>query len=368
MEQKDSYTKDDKLDALFLSVAESIHGEPPMFIWPAPHSTPAECEFYLGDDFLASFYDDIAQLRQKGYRLEAVAEMLQKPSRIAQTIWPFGHVVSVDDEFRKQLIELASTIVDLISCFRIDPFNRSGKNIIWSKDKLGQFLPDNPVIGGDDPVFAQFKPVIAKLEGTLWLYSELLYFSIHEACKEFHGPYALPNGKLALVREYYDLRPSFWLFTDEMPFRNILVFEVYSQNTDIMFDFFGRLRSKQTLIHDLEGFSILVDGSSVSTLKELTQIYEAMLQISHKGARHAGSLSRVEVMNKFIEAYYYILKPLKDTLGKNWAPPKKILDDVENACKEELIQKTYGKFREMSKLQPSEQLQILSKSFDPRFR
>ena len=368
MEQKDISTENKKLDSLFQSVARSLHGEPPFFIWPAPYSTPAECEFYLADEFLNSFYTDIVQLQRGGNDLKSIAEMLKKPSKIAQTIWPFGHVVNVNEKFRKKLIELASTIVDLLSFYRKAPFNSGGKNIIWSQNEVRKFLSDNKIIESTDDAFKKSKMLISRLEGTLWLYSELLYFSIHEVCKEFHGPYILPDGKFVLIREYYDLKPEFWAFTKDMPYQNILMFEIYREDTDIIFDFFGKLRSEKPIIHNLEGFSVLVDQKPITTYKDIKRIYESIVRISNIGAKYAGDLSRLQIMGKFVDSYYYILKPLKDVLIKDWKPPKTILDDIKNERKKELIKQTYARFKEMSKLSPSETVNILSKVFDPRYR
>ncbi len=368
MEQKDMSMENKTLDNLFLSVAQSLMGEPPFFIWPAPHSTPAECEFYLGNNFLDSLYTDIAQLQQKGHDLEGIAKMLKNPSRIAQTLWPFGHVVNVDEKFKKELIELASTIVDLLSYYRKNPFNQDGKNTIWSQNEVHEFLSNNQIIDTADESFEKYKLLISRLEGTLWLYSELLDFSIHEVCKEFHGPYSLPDGRIALVKEYYDLQPEFWAFTKDMPYQSILIFEIYSTIPDITFDFFGRLRSKQPTIHNLEGFTILANQKPTLTYNDIKEIYESTTEVSRRGSEQVRNLSRLQIMNKFVECYYYMLKPLKDTLGKNWEPPEIIFDDIKNERKKEIIEQLYANFEKMAKIPPNETINIVSKIFDPRYR
>jgi len=368
MEQRDTSIENEKLNSLFLSVAQSLMGEPPFFIWPAPYSTPAECEFYLADYFLSSLYADIAQLQQKGHNLKSIAKMLKNPSRIAQTLWPFGHVVKVDDRFKGELIELASTIVDLLSFYRKDPFNQDGKNIIWSHSEVRDFLSNNEIADSKDKMFEKHRMLISRLEGTLWLYSELLYFSIHEVCKEFHGPYSLPDGRSVLVREYYDLKPEFWAFTEELPYQNMLIFEIYRKKIDATFDFFGRLRSKQPLIHHLDGFAVLVDQKPMVAYGDIEYTYESTAKTSKRGAEHIRSLSRLQIMNRFVDSYYYMLKPIKDTLGENWKPPEVILDDIKNERKKDVVEQLYASFEKMAKLSPNETINIVSKIFDPRFQ
>ena len=368
MEQKDTSMENKRLDDLFLSVAQSLMGEPPFFIWPAPYSTPAECEFYLANDFLISFYTDISELQQKGHDLESIAKMLKNPSKIAQTLWPFGHVVNVDENFREKLIELASTIADLLSYYRKEPFNQDGKNTIWSQNEVRDFISNKKMIDGNDSLFDKYRLLISRLEGTLWLYSELLYFSIHEVCKEFHGPYVLADGRMALVREYYDLKPEFWEFTEDIPCENILIFEIYKNNTDMTFDFFGRLRSKEPIIHSLESFTILVDKKPMLAYRDIKDIYESIAKVSNKGAEQVRNLSRLQIMHKFVDSYYYILKPLKDTLEKNWEPPQIVIDDIKSEGKREVIEKLYDNFKKMSKLPVNETINILAKIFDPRYR
>lgn len=369
MEQKDMFSGNKKLDSLFLSVAKSLQGEPPFFIWPSPFSTPAECEFYLSDDFLNGLYTDITQLKQKGYDLKNLATMLKNPSRIAQTLWPFGHVVNVDEKFKEKLIELALTIVDLISFYRRDPFNQDGRNVIWSQNEVNEFMSKSKdkIIDNRVDSFGNYKTLLSKLEGALWLYSELLYFSIHEVCKEFHGPYTLPDGKLALVREYYDLKPKFWAFTKDMPYQNIKVFEIYSGDTAIMFDFFGRLRSEKSIIHNLEGFFMFVDQKPILTYEDIKDVYKSVVEISNSGAEYVRDLSRLQIMSKFVESYYWILKPLKDALKTDWNPTRSIFDDIRNERRKEIIEQTYARFQEMSKLSPIETINIISKVFDPRY-
>lgn len=368
MEQKDMSIENRKLDTLFLSVAKSLGGESPLFIWPAPYSTPAECEFYLSDDFLNSFYTDIIQLQVKGYELKDIADMLKNPSKIAQTLWPFGHVVNVDEKFKKELIELAFIVIDLLSFYRDDPFNQNGKNTIWSQNQVSTFLTSNKMIDFKDSSFEKYRKLISQLEGTLWLYSELLYFSIHEVCKEFHGPYSLPDNRLVLVREYYNLKPEYWNFTKEIPYDKILIFEIYKPNTDITIDFFGRLKSNQPIIKNLDSFSIFVDQNPMVDYEDINRIYTNTVEVTNNGVKVVGNLSRLQIMKKFVESYYYILKPLKDTLDNNWEPPEKIIDDIKNERKKEVVEHLYGSFKEMANIPPTEIIKIISKIFDPRFR
>ncbi|MEW6716527.1 MAG: hypothetical protein AB1345_03335 [Chloroflexota bacterium] len=360
--------KDDTLDRLFTAVAKSLHGEPPFFIWPAPYSTPAECEFYLADEFLQSFYNDIAQLNQQGYSLENIARKFKFPSRIAQTLWPFGHTVDVNEEFKQKLIELSYTIIKLLSYYREDPYNSDGKNIIWSSNQIKSFYSNNIMHEKGSDFFDKSKLLISRVEGTLWMYSELLYFSIHEICKEFHGPYQMSDGRIVLVREYYDLKPGFWEFTKDFPCESVRVFEIYQKGTDISLDFFGRLTSTQSTIHNLEGFSLSIDQEPIIDYSEIKKILNDIVQISSLGSEQLQRLSRLEIMNKFIQSYYYLLKPLKDELGKSWEPPESIMKDVENDRKKEFIEQTYEKFREISQLHPNETIKIVSAIFDPRKR
>lgn len=368
MEQKDTSIENKKLDTLFLSVAQSLGGESPLYIWPAPYSTPAECEFYLSNEFLKSFYSDTIQLQEKGYKLKDIAEILKNPSKITQTLWPFGHVVNVDEQFKKELINLASIIVELLSYYREDPFNQNGKNTIWSQNQVSDFITSNKMINVNDNLFEKYRMLISRLEGTLWLYSELLYFSIHEVCKEFHGPYSLQDKRLVLVREYYNLKPEFWNFTKNISYNNILSFEIYKPNTDITIDFFGRLRSNQPIIRNLDSFSIFVDGNPMIDYEDINRIYTNTVEITNNGVKVVSDLSRLQIMQKLVESYYYILKPLKDKLNNKWEPPEIIMDDIKNERKKEVVEHLYANFKELANIPPSEIISIISKIFDPRFQ
>jgi len=367
MEQKDISIKNEKLDKLFLSIGKSLCGEPPFYIWPAPYSSPAECEFYLADYFLRDFYASFVKLEQKGYNVENIARMLKNPSRIAQLLWPFGHVVNVDGKFKKQLTELASLIIDFISFYKKDPFNQNGRNIIWSSRDISNYL-SNEIIESSNDLFESYKAILSRLEGTLWLYSELLFFSIHEICKEFHGPYPLEDGRLILVREYYDLKPEFWPFAADLPYQKLLIFEIYRKNTKITFDFFGRFRTIKPLIQELDSFSLMIDDKTTLAYGDVKSVWESVSKTAVSGAKFAQKLSKMEIMEKFAYSYYYILKPLKDALNEEWQPSRMIFDDMKHERRKTIIENFYSNFRKMKDLPPDKMVEIISKVFDPRLR
>lgn len=366
MEQEDTSIRDKKLDGLFHSIGKSLYGEPPFYIWPAPLSTPAECEFYLADDFLHDFYTDLIELKQKSYSVAKTAKLLKNPSRIAQTLWPFGHVVNVDQRSKTELIELASFIVDLLSSYRKDPFNRNGKNIVWSQSDIDEYLTKHKVIDSNNSQFKTYRNLISRLKGILWLYSELLFFSIHEICKEFHGPYSSEDAMPILIREYYDLRPEFWPFAHRMPYQNLLIFETYKKDTEIEFDFFGRLRVRNLTPEDLASFSLIVDDTPILAYESIQNICNCISQIAIEGAKYAQNLSRQQVMKKFVYSYYYILKPIKNVLGKNWEPPERIFKDIKHERKKHIVNAFYNRFKATSDLPHDKMAEVISKIFDPR--
>jgi len=359
-------TKRSDLDSLFLAIARALHGEPPFFIWPAPLSTPAECEFYLADHYLSQLRDDISLLEKQGWEIANIAALFKHPSRLAQVLWLFGHVTSADKGFRDKLVELACTILDLLSCMRKEPLNASGKNLLWAQDEARNFLTTCDVVNSRCNAWDQQKQILARVEGTLWVYSELLYFSIHEVCKEFHGPYELESGEQILVRHYYDLKPKFWDFTEALPYETCTVVDIYEGDARICFDFFGRLSSTESLVGKLSGFAMMVGKHDCSDWECMKSVQESTAEVATRGALKLRALTRVDVMQKFMEAYNQIRIPLAEAAGREAEVPEDAMEDMIHDRKRSIVEEAYSSFHGLAQLSKSEVEAVLARVFDPR--
>lgn len=365
--------KDKVVDKLANTVAQSLagvggtSGDTGLYTWPSPVFMPAEGEIYLAPYFLPTLYSDIITLEMKGYKIDKIAKLLKAPSRIAQTTWPI-FAIGLTDLTMEQRVDLAYKIVLLISEFRKDPFCENLRNIIWSNEKVKEIIDETNWVNlnkMDKP--NTYRERIGRLSGLAWLFCEMLYTSIHGAGHEFHGPYKLEDGLILLVKEYYNLKPIFWTFTNELSFDKITIFGIYN-DVDVVFDFFNRTRSTQPLSPYLQRFFITVDDKKECvSLEDIHEINDELERVSNIGLTRISKMSRKELMKKFFESYYFIIKPLRDELKQDWSPPNILFDDLEKEKRKEVWEETLSGFKELESVTKEEFVQIISKIFNPRF-
>lgn len=329
-------------------------------VWPMPKFHPARAETYTASHLLPRLYRSLTELRDRGYSDQEIAQLFKNPSRIAQLVWLFtaSKIVPLGKE---ELTNLAFDIVKMISTYRDDTFCEEGKNIIWSEDKVEDSLGKANNLESSE----ESKKVLGKLNGVAWLLCELLYFDFHGAGHEFHGPYELDDNKILVVREYYDLRPEHWNFTSQLSFDRILTLEIYD-NCEIEFDFFNRTRWTEPISQYLENFSVFVDGSPVNELEEVNTVVDQLEKVLREGSKEAKGRDKKELIKKFSESYFFIIKPLQEELGRDWWPPKSLYQEVEERKRKDTVEKTLSALEETEGKSKKEFIQIMKEVIDPR--
>lgn len=335
-------------------------------VWPAPRFSPIEGEMYVSPYLLPSLLDDLSKLEQKGYNKEKVAELFKNPSRITQFVWTF-HTLKDIDLSENERVKLVKKIIDLISISRKDPFCEEGKNIIWSEEKVNLSLEELNWIDLDEvSEVEEYRETLGRLNGTLWLLCELLYFDFHGAGHEFHGPYNLvKDNQMLIVREYYDLKPDYFSFTDDLPFNRLMTFEIYPKK-DVTFDFFNRSRFSVPLSKYLQKLHIEINGKGIGDFSEINNALNSSEKVSERGSKRVGKLERKELLEKFGEAYFFTIKPIQEKLGEDWRPPESFYHDIEKGAKEGKIKEALDAFEKTYSLPKQEFIKAIAQLFDPR--
>jgi len=354
--------------AVSLAGVGGIKGDTGLYTWPSPVFLPVEGEIYLTSHFLPVLYKDIKDLEKKGYSTGRIANLLKAPSRIAQTTWPLCNI-SLTDLTTAEGIDLAFKIVQLISEFREDPFCEDLRNIIWSNEKVENTISKTNMIDlnkVDNP--DGYREKINRLNGIAWLFCEMLYTSIHGAGHEFHGPYNLGDNRILVVKEFYDLKPDFWPFTSKLPFNKITMLGIY-KDANVTFDFFNRTRSTKPLGISLQEFSITVDDRIAPlNIDEIQEITNGLERVSNEGLIEIRNLDKKELMKKFFQSYYFIVKPLREELKRDWWPPNALYEDLENEKRKKIVGAVFADFKGLESKSMEEFVQIISTIFNPRHR
>ena len=354
--------------AVSLAGVGGIKGDTGLYTWPSPVFLPVEGEIYLTSYFLPALYKDIKDLEKKGYSTGRIAKLLKAPSRIAQTTWPLCNI-SLTDLTMDEGVDLAFKIVQLISEFREDPFCEDLRNIIWSNGEVEDMVSKTNMIDltkVDNP--NSYREKINRLNGIAWIFCEMLYTSIHGAGHEFHGPYELGDNRILVVKEYYGLKPDFWPFTSKLPFNKITMLGIY-KDADVTFDFFNRTRSTKPLGMSLQEFSITInDRIEPLNIDDIQGITNDLERVSRDGLIEIRNLNKKELMKKFFQSYYFIIKPLREELKQDWWPPNALYEDLENEKRKEIVEAVFTDFKGLESKSMEEFVQIISTIFNPRLR
>ena len=215
----------DKLLDIISSVVLATGGKKEhgaLIMWPI--STPRGL-LYWGDEWSKKLNCVFHLIDQKNITDTKIARALMFSSKPAQLLWRIDAIKDSSLSEEEKLYTV-SKLFDCLGVFRKrDLFCKDGKNLIWNKRELENHKRGVNFFSVGD---TKIRNLISNLETTLWLYTELLYWTNHPFGHSFHGPYLDKRAKL-LVREYFDLKPKIWPFSQGLKFSRVEIFETYQK-------------------------------------------------------------------------------------------------------------------------------------------
>ncbi len=293
-------------------------------------------------------------------------EALRYPSRLVHILWRID-ALQRSDLNKEEKLYIVRRLLNYLADFRKkDLWCEDGMNIIWSLKEL----KDNK----DRLVFFSTKDerklkLFFNLEAALFLYTELIYWANHPLGHSFHGPYRDEKG-VVLVREYFDLKPEVWDFSNDLGFSQVEIFEIYKKRTKIKLEFFERgIRTTEPFKQNLLSFGLKVDGEVVTQVENISQYLNNLQNVIKKGGRFVQALNKKQLIEKHAQYWFYALKPLCDLVSEDWYPPQEVRDNIYKKYPkiDTIWQKEVKKsFEKMKALPPKKQEKALKEYFDPR--
>lgn len=278
-------------------------------------------------EYTKEFWDDLNELKKKGYSYEDVGKLFRNPSRLMR----MGHLLLKGAKLGDFSIEeQRNLILGLLKIVEKEKsgnmFNEDKRNIILDSNELSKLIDGLSFIKTD----REKARLIQRLCGMLWAYSESPFFVAHDIGMEEHGLYDY-KGKKIMIRDFFNLRPvELWPECKEFPFNEIRIMCVYSKDFQIDFDVFANTYpNRGNVIEDLEEFYIEADGKPLET-NEIDRILESSSKIMESISKKIESMSIVDMAKKYADVYWYRKRPLRDALNKPWAPPEQIYVLIEN--------------------------------------
>ena len=330
-------------------------GEPPL--WPL---NVVEVLWFLGKFYPKELYKAIFSLKEKGYSKKNLAKLFQFPTRLAD-LFHFTEVPirGLNITQKERLFE---EIVEIIKVFRKDPFCKNGKNEIWSRKKVQE------IVGSSDWQKVEHKnnknpDILSELHALMFLYSEFIWVGgRHPLSHELHGPYSLDKKRILLVREYYDLKPPAWRFTNIVPLVSFRLLEIY-EDISIKLDCYNHLETFEPLPPKLKFFAF----SHNSPRTSIETIYGGIKKALTKANEEVENYKKTDWLKKAIEMQAWSLKLLKDELGEDWHPPLGLLGKKEEIKAAREIEKIFQNIGKIMALGPEFSHQKLTHYFLEKF-
>lgn len=290
--------------------------------WPMPVlKTTNEASIYSEPILAQVFYKIVKKIEKEHKVLSELTRALSYPSPLARLtmifrsrkLWPLT---------KDEQVDMYNILADILAPSYIqDKFCLYGKNILLAKEKLKLLVSHlNKADKFKIPI-----SLISKLDGRLWLYTEMIYSRWHNLGHEFHGPYGV-SEKL-LIKEWHDLRGPGWAVSRKFPYEKITCYEFYRNNA-IFIDLHNRFVSVKPLAQSLTRCYVEINGKLVTEDKAL-KLIETLDDYLARGAQYLASRNKTQLkkMNAVME--FYSIKSLVDILRISWRPPRKLLASIE---------------------------------------
>ncbi len=193
---------------------------------------------------------------------------------------------------------------------------------------------------GAAPVDDDRRATIKRLNATLINYLFLLYFDTRVGSGDT-GPYALPDGRTLLVRDYYRLAHSDFWWSDVaagVPYQNLTAALVLDDVAVKITDFGTANTTPEDYLDRLVSFGLFTtDGSDDGTLRpvpdeEIPGLLAAGRTAQSQHYRNIAAMTRDEKIACGAYVYFSFLKPFADAAGigdqLDWTVPRDIPDPL----------------------------------------
>lgn len=266
-------------------------------------------------------------LEKKGYSLEKIAAIIKSPTRIAnyQYLWPSQTLKKVSLKKKQYLAEI---FVKLLKILRNgEAYCEKFRNPVWSNKEVEKYLKENKkylIKKNKNPKMAE---LLARLEGLIMSYSEMLYYYMLDFSRMFHGPYQYQNKNI-FVKEFLDLKAGeMWNLTKDFPFNHFQEVGIYSKSTEIQVFFMGHTHTKPSFPAALESFILKLDGRLITDIAEMKKYYQRVGKVVNEIVKYMSANMDNEkfLLKRGLDLFFYPLKPLYEEIGEDW---QKILPEV----------------------------------------
>ncbi len=295
------------LDSLYNSYAKAVGG---WGRWPAPYISSPEAMLMIDPYFADYFLKIIEKIEQKGLSYEEIAQKVPYPSPLSRILF-ISRALKVHHYPQEKILKIITFVAEVMARkYKEDSFCLKGNNILFTPTDIKNKVKKE--------LFEDINPALPRLNGLLWLYTELLYMYFHNYGHEAHGPYLYGQQQL-LIREYHSLKPDFFHFSNRFPYEKIVVYELYDKSINITFDISNRMNSSKSIDQHVKKFYVEINEKKVNDVSELNRKIEAAVT---KAVQSFEKPTRALLFPQVASIHFSVLKPFAEMVGMSFKPTK----------------------------------------------
>ncbi len=325
-----------EIDQLFYTTAEMIyetdmqHGDGRNY-WPFH---PVILDSLVAPFVFEELYRLFKALEKKGYSIKRIAEIIKSPTRIAnyQYLWPIKTLKLVPSERKKYLMEI---FIKLLMILRNnEAYCEKFRNRVWSNKKVADYLRENKKYLIKKSQNPEMSKLLARLEGLIMSYCEILYYYMLDFSRMVHGPYRHKN-KIVFAKEFLDLKVNeMWGLVKDFPFNHFQEVGIYPKEMQIQVFFMGHCHAKPSFPEAIESFVLKLDGKPITEFTQMKNYYQRTDRVVKKAVQYVSANMSNEdfLLKRGLDLFFYPLKSLYLEIGEDW---RKILPDVYKFARKE---------------------------------
>jgi len=257
---------------------------------------------------------------------------------------------------QRDILDFVFSFFDVIeSKVKGEVFCLDGTHRILTQKEIKKIEREKKWIKANNAIKREIANLIVSLENLTWA----LYFDPFPcAGREIHGPYFLGEGKVMLIRDYFNLNPKeIWKIKNKYP--SVKMYLIYPKEVNIKLNYANQVKSSQSLKDALISFSIEVNQKQITNLSQISRLFKYFCLLGGKQAEKVNKLSSLEILRKGAEIYYYRYKNFFEYYGEDWHPPAEVYERINK-----LKLKWWNIFK--SDVRKKKPPQFYVKLFDPR--
>ena len=174
---------------------------------------------------------------------------------------------------------------------------------------------------------------IGRFNATVMNYLFLLYFDTRAGTGD-SGPYELPDGKVLLVRDFYQMGESDFWWADvarDVPYQNLTAALVLDGVKLKVNDWGTSITDPEAFMDHLVGFSLFTTDTADRSLRqvpltEIPDIVAAVRKAQSQHYRNVAAMSRAEKIKCGAYVYFSFLRPFAEVAGiadqLDWTVPR----------------------------------------------